>query len=102
MIKNTQVLNMNEVKKILGSLEDSENKKQIESFIKKFSKITAEKAGKLNKELTDLGILKIKQEHIIKIIDLLPTDAADLNKIFTDVSLDENETNKILEVVKKI
>ena len=38
---------------------------------------------------------------MVKIVDLLPEDSIDINKIFTDVSLDENETNKILEVVKK-
>ena len=46
-------------------------------------------------------MLKLKQEHIVKIVDLLPEDALDLNKIFTDVSLDEDETTKILEIVKK-
>lgn len=96
-----QPLNMSEVKKILGSLEDTEKKKQLEDFIKKFSKIQAGKAEQLKEELTQLGLLKVKQDHIVKIIDVLPEDASDLNKIFTDVSLDENETNKILEVIKK-
>ena len=48
-----------------------------------------------------LDSMKIKKEHIVKIINLLPADSSDLNKIFTDVSLDEDETNKILEIVKK-
>ena len=101
MIKNMQALNMIEVKKILGSLEDSEKKKQLEAFIKKFSKIKQEKAEQLKKELHELGLLKMKEECEIKLIDMLPEDANDLNKIFIDVSLDEDETNKILEVIKK-
>ena len=101
MIKNAEHLNMAGVKKILGGIEDSEKKKQLESFIKKFSKINAGKSEQLKKELTALGLLKLKQEHITKIIDILPEDAPDLNKIFVDISLDEDETNKILEVVKK-
>lgn len=96
-----QPLDMNEVKDVLESLEDSEKKKQIEIFIKKFSKITEAKAEQLRKELGDLGLLKLKKEHIAKIVDLLPKDAADLDKIFVDISLDEDETNKILEIVKK-
>ena len=101
MIKNMQPLDMGEVKKILGSLEDTEKKKQLDAFIKKFSKISSEKAEQLKKELNGLGLIKLKQENIAKIVDILPEDAADLNKIFVDVSLDEDETNKILEVVKK-
>ena len=95
-----RALDLGEVKKILGSL-DSEKKKQLEGFIKKFSKIKQEKAGQLRKGLSELGLLKLKEEHIVKIIDILPEDAPDLNKIFIDISLNEDETNKILEVIKK-
>lgn len=101
MIKEITPLNMQEVKKTLGSVEESERKKLLESFIKKFSKIDAKKAGKMKQELEALEFLKMKAEQIVKIIDLLPEDASDLNKIFTDVSLSEDETNKILEVIKK-
>ncbi len=91
---------MAEVKKILESLE-GDKKKQAEDFIKKFLKITPEKAEQLKKELKELDLLKLKEEHIAKIIDIMPEDSSDLNKIFVDTSLDEDETNKILEVVKK-
>lgn len=101
MIKDTQALDMGEMKKILRSLGENEKKKQLESFIKKFSKINKDKAEQLKKELSGLELLKLKQEHLVKIIDLLPEDAQDLNKIFTDVNLDEDETNKILELIKK-
>ena len=55
----------------------------------------------MRKNLEALKILKLKPEHVVKIIDLLPQDAVDLNKIFTDMSLDKDETEKVLEVVKK-
>ncbi len=87
MIKNTTPLDMSEVKSILGGL-DGEKKKQTEVFIKKFLKITSGKGKQLKKELADLSLLKLKQEHIVKIIDILPEDASDLNKVFVDVSLD--------------
>ena len=47
-----------------------------------------------------MDLLKLKREHLVKIIDLLPEDSSDLNKVFTDVSLNEDENNKILELVK--
>ena len=58
-------------------------------------------AKKLKKKLEELDLLKVKLEHIIKIIDLIPENAEDLNKIFIGVNLDEDETKKILETVKE-
>ena len=100
MIKELQPLDMKETAKILKGIEDSEKKAQIESFIKKFSKIDVKKADKIREELKNLEFLKIKPEHIVKIIDALPEDTSDLNKIFTETSLTEDETNKILEIIK--
>ncbi len=101
MIKNMQELSMAEVKKILKAKEYSEKKKQLESFMKKFSKIQSKKAEELKKELEGLEMLKLKPEYIVKIIDILPEDASDLNKVFSEINLDEDETNKVLEIVKK-
>ncbi len=103
MIKDTRPLNMQETRKILESLKDKddEKKKQLSVFMKKFIKSKAGKSKEISKEIESLGLLKMKQENIVKIIDLMPEDAADLNKIFTDTTLNEEETNKILEIVKK-
>lgn len=87
-----------EAKKIV---ETTEENKEIKSFLKKFIKLDLKRANELRKELEASGILKLKDEYIVKIIDLMPEDVADINKIFSDVSLDENETNKLLEVIKK-
>ncbi|MFQ5531043.1 MAG: hypothetical protein ACE5ES_00345, partial [Candidatus Nanoarchaeia archaeon] len=69
-------------------------------FLKKYISLKPEKAKELRKKLEDLDLMKIKPEHIVKIIDLIPEDSEDINKIFTDVGLDEDETKKILETVK--
>src|SRR3989338_6116630 len=61
----------------------------------KILKIKIEKANKLKEELKNLELLKLKEEDIVKIIDLMPEDVLDLNKIFVDVALNEDETNKI-------
>lgn len=100
MIIDRTPLNMNETENILKGLPDSSKKEDMELFLKKFLKTKPEQAKKLKESLEKLDLLKIKQEHIVKIIDLLPSDASDLNKIFTDVSLNEDETNKILETIK--
>ena len=100
MIKEKQALDMQGANKILGSLKETDKIKDTKAFIKKFSKITPDKTEKLKQELQKLDILKIKDKDIVKIIDILPEDAAELNKIFTEVTLDADETSKILATVK--
>ena len=74
---------------------------ELKAFVNKFTKLKESEAVKMRKELVALDSLKMKGEHISKIIDILPEDSQDVSKIFNDVSLDENETQKILEIVKK-
>ena len=100
MILERTPLNLNEVKEILEDIEDSDKKEEMKLYLKKFLKIKPEQAKKIKEELEKLDLLKIKRENLVKIADLIPEDAADLNKIFTDVSLNEDEINKILNVVK--
>jgi len=93
-----QHLSLAEAQEILNAREEKE---EIKKFIKKFIKLKIADAKKLREDLRALDMLKLKEEYIVKIIDLLPEDAADLNKIFVDTSLNEDETNKVLEIVKK-
>ena len=100
MILERTPINMNEVEEIVKELPDDEKKQEIELFLKKFLKTKINQAKKIKKELENLDLMKIKGEHVVKIIDMLPEDASDLNKIFIDISLNEHEINKILEIVK--
>jgi DNA-directed RNA polymerase subunit F len=100
MIIDRTPLNYNEVEDILKDLPVSTKKEETEAFLKKFVKTKPEQAKKIKQELEKLDMLKLKSEHAVKIVDLLPKDASDLNKIFVDISLNEDETNKILEIVK--
>jgi len=104
MIKSSEPLSMLEVKEMLKDKDQEETKiKAVMAYIKKFSKIKPEKAKALKKELIELNIIKLKNRHISKIIDILPEDTDDLKKIFVgeDITLDQNESNNILSVVKK-
>jgi len=100
MILDRTPLNLNEVQEIIKDIPDSEKKQEMEAFLKKFLKTKPAQAKKIKQEMETLDLLKLKREHLVKIVDMLPEDASDLNKIFTDVSLNEDETNKILEIVK--
>jgi len=98
MIKNITPLSLIEVRELIT---DEEEKKELKAFVKRFAKLDLKDARKLREELENSGIIRIGAEHIAKIIDFLPEDASDVTKIFADTSLDENEINKIIEIVKK-
>ena len=100
MIYDRTPLNLNEVEKILEKIPDSDRKEEVKIYLKKFLKTKSAQAEKIKKGLEEMDLLKLKREHIVKIADLMPEDASDLNKIFIDVSLNEDENNKILELVK--
>ena len=99
MILNKEPLSMAEALKYLKKDETGET--DVIGFIKKFIKMKKGEADEIRKKLEALELMKMKSEHIAKIIDLMPEDKEDLNKIFTDVSLDEDELQKIIGVVKE-
>ncbi|MCX6749572.1 MAG: hypothetical protein NTW17_02390 [Candidatus Pacearchaeota archaeon] len=97
MIRYREPLSMTESLEYIEDEKDSEA--EVKKFVKKFVKLKPEEAKKLREKLLSLGLLKLKQEYISKVIDMLPEDSESLNKIFTDVSLDEDEAKKILDIV---
>jgi len=94
-IRNNEPISMAEVTEYVD--KDSE----ISKFIKKFTKITSKEAKEFRKKLESLDLMKMKSEHISKIIDLLPENQEDLNKIFLGTGLDKEESKRILDEVKK-
>lgn len=100
MILDRTPLNLNEVEEILSELPQSEKKQEMELFLKKFIKAKPAQAKKIKVDLVALDLMKLKTEHILKIIDIMPESISELNKIFIDVSLNEDEAKQILDIVK--
>lgn len=99
MIISRKHLSMTESLEYVGDKKDSEV--EVRKFIKKFVKMKPEKAGEIREKLKELDLIKMKSEYVVKIIDLMPENSESLNKIFTDVSLNEDETKKILETIEE-
>ena len=81
--------------------EENEGREDVKDYFKEFIKLKEKDNEEMRKELEALNNHKIKPEHIVKVIDFLPIDASDINKIFIDSSLDENEIKQITEIVSK-
>ena len=97
VIKEERPLSMAEVMELVG---DSEKGEQIKKFIKSFGKMKGD-VKKMEKELMALELIKLKAEHIVKIVDFKPSNASELNKIIPDVSFDSDEVGKITDVVSR-
>lgn len=99
MIIDMKPVSLAEVKEIVGNLEE---KKELKDYLKKYDKkLKSDAVQKMVDELRGLGNLKIKEQDLVKIADFLPKSAEELNKIFSEISLDEKETNEVLEIVKR-
>lgn len=96
MILNKSPLTLAEVKTLINNMEE----KEISNYIKTFCKISQKDAEKLKSELQELNNPKLNDEKIVKIVDFLPNDMEDLGKILNEVSLSEEESNAILNIVK--
>jgi DNA-directed RNA polymerase subunit F len=99
MIIDQKPLSMSEALKYIKKDESEET--DVIGFIKKFTKTKSEKAEELRKKLLEFDLLKLKEEYISKIIDLMPEEAGELNKIFVDVNLDDEEVQKVLNAIKE-
>ena len=99
MINERKLISMNEAANYIDK-EDETGKETI-GFIRKFVKMKPEKAKELREKIEALNLMKIKEDCVAKILDILPETNEELNKIFVDVSLDEDESKKILETIKE-
>ncbi len=97
MILNKKPLTLAEVKALISNIED---RKELNDYMKAFSKLPEKEAKELSSEIHGLNNPKLNDEKIVKIVDLLPKDTEDLGKILNDVSLSEDESNAILNITK--
>jgi len=98
MILERTAVTLAEVKEIVNDLEGKED---LNVYLKKFNKLTKDKALALSEEIQGLENMKIRGDDVIKLVDFLPKDVEDLNKIFREVSLTEEESNAIIDITKK-
>jgi len=97
MINDSKPLSLAEVKEYLKNVENP----VMHDYLKKFCNIEPKEAEKLASEIRALNNPKVKESHIVKIVDFLPKDAEEVNKIFSDVSLSDEEANSFAEIAKK-
>lgn len=98
MILNRKPLTLAAAKSLIKNIGE---RKALADYMKKFSELSEDKADKLMEEIKALNNPKLKEEGVIKIVDFLPKDSEDLNKILPEAGLSEEESNVIVKITEK-
>lgn len=97
MILNKKPLTLADV---TDYVKDKEVSEPLANYLKEFGKVSKDKSDKLKEEIIALKNPKIREENIVKAIDFLPKDKEEINKIFLESGLTDEEANTILKIIK--
>jgi len=97
MITNSEPLCLAEVNAQISK----ESNPHLYDFLGKFHLLNIKETLKFKEEILGLNILGLDLSLLTKILDFLPADKEDLQKILVNLSLSEEESAKVLEIVKK-
>ncbi len=96
-----------QIKGVLGSLKKRDEElsfrgTKTEEYVNNVVMISKKQAEELSKKLIGLEIPRLKEEHIIKIIDILPRSEAELKVILQGytITVSADSRKKIMDVVK--
>lgn len=72
-------------------------------FLDVFVKLKSKEEEEIMKKLNDLNIPRIKERHLIKIIDIMPKDVDSLKAVLSgeNITLKQEDFARIVEVLKK-
>ena len=97
-----------ELKEEVGKIKQRDKEPSIritrmEDYLNAFVEITPEQGKELRAAISKLAINRLKDEHICKIVDLLPKTANELKLIMLGsvVSLTNDAVNKIVEAINE-
>ncbi len=103
-VEETKPVPMAEAKEIMIKKEEeglSYEQKLAVEHLKEFTKLDKEKAEKLMEEIS--GVVKLSDEILIQIVDILPRTKEELKTITSSekFALRDEEIDKILEIINK-
>ena len=106
VIKKTPI-NMVEMKSELDKIKKRDEEinfrtEKLEDYLNRFVHLTSEQAKELYDKLVGLNIPRLKDEHIHKIIDILPANADDVKLILQGfvINVTKDNSKKIVDAVK--
>ena len=76
---------------------------RVEDYLNSFAEISPEAGKELHAAITKLGVNRLKEEHICKIVDMLPKTPNELKVVLQGygISLANDASSKIIERVNE-
>jgi DNA-directed RNA polymerase subunit F len=92
---------LSKIKKRDGELNFRANK--TDEYLSQFGKLNPKKTKELQEKIQKMAIPRIKETHICKIVDLMPTNVESLKVILQAymVTITNDNLKKIVDVVKE-
>jgi len=93
-----------EAKEILNSIEEKTVEQKLAfEHAKKFGKLKLEKVKMLKEELNKLENRKLKEDIIVKLIDILPKTENEIKTLFSysQAQLTDEEMKQVLDIILK-
>ncbi len=77
---------------------------KVEDYLNSFTQLTAAKEKELTEQLKKLEIPRLRDEHVVKIVDLLPKTSEDLKMILQGyvISVSNENLKKIVDTVNAV
>ena len=104
-----KALSLVDVKEILQEIEKRDTElgylsNRAKEYLDAFVTLSKEKKEELHKKLVDLNLTRLKEEHIMKIIDFTPTTLDSLKAILQSypLSLPKKDQTSIVDTVKSV
>ncbi len=99
-------ISMSDVKETLTAIKEKETELNYRAgktfeYLEQFAKLSPKEAKDLSKKLTDLNVPRLKEQHIIKLIDTLPTTAKDVKVVLQGyaVTITNENLDKIAQTI---
>ena len=106
-IINETPLTMSELKERLEEIkkrdkEFTERATKTHEYLNKFVELKEKETLKLKEEIIKLNIPRLKEKHIIKILDIMPNDIESLKLIISaeNITIKQEDLQRILEILK--
>ena len=76
--------------------------KKTEDYLNVISKLLSKKTGEMEKAMVSLGISRLRDKHIKKIVDIQPRDLDSLRAVLSgeNITLKNEDLEKIVQTVK--
>ncbi len=105
---NETPISMLDMKKKLESIEKRDKElnfraKKVKEYLDLFLTKESKKQEELKKKIQDLGIPRLRERHITKLLDVIPKDMDSLKILFSgeNLTIKQEDLEKILKVIKE-